>query len=63
MYMIKNVEISEIGISINGRIAMSQLRKKKNITSTTSINAMMSVSFTSASELRIFFVLSIKTFN
>ena len=51
MYMMKKVAISEIGISINGRIAISQLRKKKKITSTTSTKAMMSVSFTSAKRI------------
>ena len=45
--MMKNVAISEIGISISGRMAISQFRKKKKITSTTSAKAMISVSFTS----------------
>ncbi len=61
MYMIKKVAIREIGISIKGRTAINQLRKKKKITNTTSINAMIKVSLTSASELRMFWVLSINT--
>ena len=50
--MIKKVAISEIGISINGLNAINQLRKKKKITSTTSIKAMISVSFTSDNDCR-----------
>src|SRR4051794_25915598 len=46
-YMIKNVATSEIGISIKGRSAISQLRKNINITSTTNPNAIPSVSSTS----------------
>src|SRR4051794_34736892 len=41
-YMMKNVATSEIGMSINGRRAVSQLRKKKKITSTTNEKEMMS---------------------
>ena len=61
--MIKKVAISEIGISINGRMAISQFRKKKKITSTTSAKAMINVSSTSLNDCRIFLVLSIKTLN
>src|SRR5690348_995483 len=52
-YIIKNVDTSEIGISINGRSAISQSRKNKNITNTTSANAIPIVSSTSASDWRI----------
>ena len=62
-YMIKKVAISEMGISINGRSAISQLRKKKNITKTTSEKEIIKVSFTSLSERRIISVLSIITLN
>src|SRR5450432_2540388 len=58
MYMIKKVATSEMGISINGRTAINQLRKKMKITSTTSVKAMMSVSFTSAKDCRMVAVLS-----
>ena len=61
-YMIKKVAIKEIGISINGRIAISQSRKNTNITSITKIKAMMSVSFTSLIECRILTVLSMNKF-
>ena len=46
-----------------GRIAISQLRKKKKITRITRPKAIASVSSTSLNDCRIFFVLSIKTFN
>ena len=45
--MIKKVATSDIGISINGRIAMSILRKKKKITSTTKEKEISNVSSTS----------------
>ena len=62
-YMMKKVATNEIGISINGRIAMSQSLKKKNITSTTNANDIPNVSSTSLIDLRILVVLSNKTFN
>src|SRR6476659_7907853 len=62
-YITKNVATNEIGMSINGRMAVSQLRKKKKITSTTKAKEMMSVSSTSLSDWRMFLVLSIKTLN
>ena len=62
-YITKKVAINDIGISISGRIAISQLRKKKKITNTTSPNEIMRVSFTSLSDLRMISVLSIITLN
>ena len=56
MYITKNVAMSEIGISIIGRIAISQFRKKKKITSTTSVNEISRVSSTSLIALLTFFV-------
>ena len=53
-YMMKNVDTSEMGISINGRKAISQSRKKRKITITTSPKAIAKVSSTSASDWRIF---------
>ena len=61
-YMIKKVAINEIGISINGRIAISQSLKKKKITSTTRVNEIANVSSTSLIDLRILVVLSSNTF-
>ena len=58
MYMMKNVATSEMGISIKGRIAISQSRKKKKITSTTNPKEMNKVSFTSLIDFRMFTVLS-----
>src|SRR6478752_2764359 len=51
-YIMKKVATSDIGMSINGRIAVSQLRKKKKITSTTSANEIISVSSTSLNDRR-----------
>ena len=62
-YMIKNVAISEIGISIKGRMAINQFLKKKNITKTTNPNEMRRVSSTSFKDWRTFFVLSINNLN
>ena len=62
-YITKNVAISEIGISIIGRIAISQFLKKKKITSTTKEKEMSSVSSTSLMALLTFFVWSIKGVN
>ena len=61
-YIIKKHEISEIGMSISGRMAISQFLKKKNITSITRHKEMISVSFTSSKDLRTFLVVSISTF-
>ena len=61
--MIKKVATSEIGMSINGRMAISQSRKNRKMTSTTRMNEITSVSSTSAKDLRMFLVLSINTFN
>ena len=47
MYIIKKVAINEIGISINGLMAINQFLKKKNITNTTKLNEIKIVSFTS----------------
>ena len=58
-YIIKKVAINEIGISINGLIAISQFLKKKKITNTTSVNEITMVSFTSDNARRTFLVLSI----
>ena len=58
-YIIKNVAIKEIGISINGRMAINQFLKKKKITNTTNTKEITIVSFTSAKARRIFKVLSI----
>ena len=57
-YMIKNAPINETGISINGRNAMSQSRKKRKIISTTNKKAMSNVSSTSVIEVLIKRVLS-----
>lgn len=62
-YMMKKVAMSEIGISISGRRAIFQLRKKKKMTSTTRENAINSVSSTSSRERRTFRVLSISVLN
>ena len=61
--MIKKVAIREMGISINGLIAINQFLKKKKITNTTSVNEITMVSFTSDKARRTFFVLSIGTEN
>ena len=58
-YIIKNVAIKEIGISINGRMAINQFLKKKKITNTTKTKEITMVSFTSDNALLIFKVLSI----
>ena len=63
MYMIKNVAMSEIGMSIIGRIAINQFLKKKKITSTTSVNEISRVSSTSLIALLTFFVWSINGVN
>ena len=60
-YMIENVAIKEIGISINGRIAINQSLKKKKITNTTNVKDITSVSFTSLIDFRILTVLSSNT--
>jgi len=62
-YIMKNVAIKEIGMSINGLIAINQFLKKKNITSTTNAKEIKMVSFTSSKALRTFLVLSIGTSN
>ena len=56
MYITKNVAISEIGMSMIGRMAMSQFLKKKKITSTTSVKEISKVSSTSLIALLTFFV-------
>ena len=63
MYITKNVAINDIGISIMGRIAISQFLKKKKITSTTSVKEIRSVSSTSLMALLTFFVWSINGVN
>src|SRR3954471_22838080 len=62
-YITKKVATSDIGMSINGRRAVSQLRKKKKITSTTSAKEIISVSSTSLRDRRILVVLSTNTLN
>ena len=62
IYITKNVATKEIGISIKGRIAVSQSRKKKKITSTTNAKEINNVSSTSLIDLRMFCVLSSNTF-
>ena len=62
-YITKKVAINEMGISINGRIAINQFLKKKKITSTTKHKEMIKVSCTSSNDLRMFLVLSIKILN
>src|SRR5690606_33975292 len=62
-YMIKNVAISDTGISTSGRKAMDQLRKNMYIINTTSIMAMISVSTTSRTDFFIKRVLSMAIFN
>ena len=59
----KNVEINDIGISIRGRRAISQLRKNKNITRITNDNAIRRFCLTSVNDLRTLFVLSIRVVN
>ena len=54
IYMMKKVAIKEIGISINGLMAVSQSRKKKKITSTTKAKEIKSDSSTSLIDLRMF---------
>ena len=61
--MMKNVAIKEIGISISGRMAISQFRKKKKITNTTKPKEITSVSSTSFKDWRTFLVLSINNLN
>ena len=56
MYITKNVAMSEIGMSMIGRMAMSQFLKKKKITSTTSVKEISKVSSTSLIALLTFFV-------
>ena len=63
MYIIKNVATSEIGMSINGLMAMAQFLKNTKMTSITRQKEMPSVSFTSCSERLTVFVLSINTLN
>ena len=62
-YMMKKVDMSDIGISISGRMAISQFLKKKKITRITSKIDISKVSFTSVSDRRTFSVLSIKVVN
>src|SRR5690606_2190159 len=62
-YMIKNVAISDTGISTSGRKAMDQLRKNMYIINTTNIMAMISVSTTSRTDFFIKRVLSMAIFN
>ena len=61
-YIIKKQETKEIGMSISGRMAISQFLKKKKITRITRHSEMMSVSFTSSNDLRTLFVVSISVF-
>ena len=63
IYITKNVAINEIGISINGLIAIKIFLKKKKITNTTRLKEINNVSITSLILLRTFFVLSIKVVN
>ena len=63
MYITKNVAMSEIGMSMIGRMAMSQFLKKKKITSTTSVKEISKVSSTSLIALLTFFVWSINGVN
>ena len=58
-YMMKNEPISDTGMSISGRSAMSQSRKNRKMMRMTSANAMMSVWHTSAMECLTNRVLSI----
>ena len=60
-YIIKKVAISDMGISISGRMAINQFLKKKKITSTTNEKEMIKVSFTSFSDCLTFLVLSMST--
>ncbi len=57
-YMIKKDPISETGMSINGRRAMTQLRKKRNTISTTREIATRRVSATSVTDCLTNLVLS-----
>src|SRR5664279_4433798 len=59
-YIIKKVDINDIGMSIRGRRAISQLQKNKKITIITIDNAIARVCFTSVNDFRTLLVLSIR---